>query len=461
MKYSKLCESGDQSVPGTDAELKLLQEIVVKSHELCLSLGKGRVSSQLMETKEMLRVKKLARYWTACDGMADASKRYAALFKRVELQTLAPYEPIILPSKPADLMVKCHVHAEIQLLCYYAQDPSPDVVTPRVIGVSKSACYLCNLFFSNYDCFYITYTHGKLYHRWTVPDTFVGASLQHQRQRQKVRQVLSQVNEEVSRVLDRWRTRGPSQFVPYPNESDATLPRMVLRSVLPSEVSSRQSHLSSSTITAGSSPFHSALNIPAPPSSIKAPALNMTVPPPRKMTPPPSPKNVNELSAGKIAASGTSQPQEGQNLGNNDSLYSEGPLIPASGSPNPTSNVVTPMPLSTPSSPPPPYARGSPHSTIDVWKYPLQAPVTADRPIKTHTGNMHMEFSVEAGAEGTVEVSDVPRNDGHAIVDTIDVRGMRVGEDLLFRRDENEGIVVVYLQNGKAGRLVQVRLHWR
>ena len=71
-----------------------------------------------------------------------------------------------------------------------------------------------------------------------------------------------------------------------------------------------------------------------------------------------------------------------------------------------------------------------------------------------------MEFSVEAGAEGTVEVSDVPWKDGLAIVDTIDVRGMRVGEDRLLRRDGNGGSVVIYLQNGKAGRLVQVTLHW-
>ena len=61
-------------------------------------------------------------------------------------------------------------------------------------------------------------------------------------------------------------------------------------------------------------------------------------------------------------------------------------------------------------------------------------------------------FSIEPGARGMVEVSDVPRNDVHAIVDTFDVQRMRVGEDRLLRRDGNERSVVLYLQTGKAGR---------
>ena len=421
----------------------------------------------------MVRVKKLARYWTACDRMADASKRYAALFKGVELQTLAHYESILLPSKPGSPMVKCHVHAEVRLLCSYALNPRPEVVTPRVIGVSKSACYLCNLFFSKYDCFYITSSHGKLYHQWTVPDTFVGSSLQHQRQ--KVRQVLSQVNGEVSRALHRWGNRNPNQFVPYPNESYATMPGVVERSALPSEVSSHQSHLSSSTITARSSQYHPAFDIAAPPSSIvappssiAAPALNLTVPPPKITTSPPSPKNINNLSAGNIAASGVSQPQDVRNPDDDDLPHLGSPRVPSFSDDTRTaphgqneSNAETPEPLSTPHSPPPPYVRGSPPSIVGVLENPLEAPVTADRPITIHAGNMHMNFSVEAGAQGVVEVSDGPKNDGHATVDTIDVQGMRVGEDQVLHRDGNEGSVVVYLQNGKAGQLVQVSLRWR
>lgn len=470
MNHSKLCKLGDQCKSRTDAELKLLQEIVEKSHELCLSLDKGRVSSELMETKEIMQVRKLARYWTACDRMAYASKRYAALFRRLDLQTLVPYESILLPSKPPLPMVKCHVHAEVQLLCFYALDPSSDVVPPRVIGVSKSACYLCNLFFSKYDCFYISSSHGKLYPQWTVPDTFAGSSLQHQRQR--VQRVLSQVNGEVSQALHHWRKRKTTQIVPDPNESYASMPRLEPWSALPSEASSRQSHLSSGTITARPSSLHLAPNnIPAPPSGTTS---NTTGPPPEKTTttPPQSPKNVNEPSAGNVGARGISQAPNGRSPGSddNDDFLGLRPTtrVPPSEPATPIircrqeeRNVETPRPNSTPRSPSPPYPQGPPHPIVDIWENPLQAPVTADRPAKIHMGNMFLFFSVEAGAEGTVEVSDLPGNEGYATVDTVDVQGMKVGEDRLLCRDGNERRVVVYLQNGKAGRLVQVSLHWR
>lgn len=60
------------------------------------------------------------------------------------------------------------VHAEIQLLFFY--ELNPERIRPRTICSSKSACYLCDLFFRLHGQYYVPRTHGRLYHRWTLPD---------------------------------------------------------------------------------------------------------------------------------------------------------------------------------------------------------------------------------------------------------------------------------------------------
>jgi hypothetical protein len=60
------------------------------------------------------------------------------------------------------------IHAEIQLLFYY--ELHPDSPRPRVICSSKSACYLCNIFFHIHGSFHIPRTHGKVYDKWILPD---------------------------------------------------------------------------------------------------------------------------------------------------------------------------------------------------------------------------------------------------------------------------------------------------
>ncbi|KAL9609458.1 MAG: hypothetical protein Q9167_005787 [Letrouitia subvulpina] len=60
------------------------------------------------------------------------------------------------------------VHAEIQLLFFY--ELNSERIRPRTICSSKSACYLCDLFFRLHGQYYVPRTHGRLYHRWTLPD---------------------------------------------------------------------------------------------------------------------------------------------------------------------------------------------------------------------------------------------------------------------------------------------------
>ena len=59
------------------------------------------------------------------------------------------------------------VHAEIQLLLFYELNPT--IRPPRIICSSKSACYLCNLFFQIHGQFQIPRTHGRIYDKWILP----------------------------------------------------------------------------------------------------------------------------------------------------------------------------------------------------------------------------------------------------------------------------------------------------
>jgi hypothetical protein len=106
---------------------------------------------------------KLGRYYSATSELVCAARHWACrLFESIEV------EPFQIPI-PASLS-KSHwkVHVEIQLLFYYEAHPSRR--RPRFICSSKSACYLCNLFFSLHGGFYVPRTHGQLYAQWILPD---------------------------------------------------------------------------------------------------------------------------------------------------------------------------------------------------------------------------------------------------------------------------------------------------
>ena len=74
-------------------------------------------------------------------------------------------------TKYQDRMFHCEtrwkVHAEVQLLLFYELNPM--IQPPRVICSSKSACYLCNLFFRIHGQFQIPRTHSRIYDKWILP----------------------------------------------------------------------------------------------------------------------------------------------------------------------------------------------------------------------------------------------------------------------------------------------------
>ena len=160
---------------------QLLRETVKKSYEICTSAGTttleetmryyGVVKSELFVDKHIRQVDKIGRYWGLCVSMTEDSRKYGKIFANVQLKALCPYQ-----AKTSNVaftkghQARCLVHAEIQILVFYSMISNVALKKPRVIGVSKSACYLCNLFIREHRQFFITKTHGRLYERWNFPD---------------------------------------------------------------------------------------------------------------------------------------------------------------------------------------------------------------------------------------------------------------------------------------------------
>ena len=200
----------------TEEELLLLSDAVQQSHALATSNGEctigetlsrhGFDSQDMGSNKVVRQLDKIGRYWGLCIDMAEASRRYGDIFQKLELKILQPYQAIRSSiSFVAGKIAKCHVHAEIQLLTFYELNPNLAIAKPRVLGVSKSACYLCNMFILKQGYYFITKTHGRLYDLWYVPDLVELA----QPQRDKFRQVLNSMNEELrtNLIKERRHTR--------------------------------------------------------------------------------------------------------------------------------------------------------------------------------------------------------------------------------------------------------------
>ncbi len=121
----------------------------------------------------------------------------------------------------ADYYKSVKVHAEIQLLFFY--ELNSERLRPRTISSSKSACYLCDLFFRLHGQYHVPRTHGRLYHRWTLPECHTLLPEMRRRDFDVILRNFSDILKVRVRVaLDRGPVRAD-----HPNES--TLARSLLR----------------------------------------------------------------------------------------------------------------------------------------------------------------------------------------------------------------------------------------
>ena len=225
-----VCRRIDGIQGDTEEELQHLKDIVRKSYNVCTSNGNctlentisahGFDSKHVCHNKYIRQVDKIGRYWGSCRLMAEASRKYKEMFMNVELQVIPPYRELKSPISFKGRIVSCHVHAEIQLLVFYGLNPDLSTSIPRILGVSKSACYLCDLFIQKHNQFFITKTHGRLHDQWTVPDLAEFSP----NQRSEYQRILSEMYKEFELEITKARYYQPRK---YPQGSWLSLPTVL------------------------------------------------------------------------------------------------------------------------------------------------------------------------------------------------------------------------------------------
>ncbi|KAG4442224.1 hypothetical protein IFR05_002273 [Cadophora sp. M221] len=154
--------------PNVEGVVEVVGEIVKQAHTFSLSTDLSRalqtaIIDPTLKAYLPEAIGKLGRYYSTTSELVCAARhRDCRLFESIEV------EPFQIPMPASISMSHWKVHAEIQLLFFYEVHPSQQ--RPRFICSSKSACYLCNLFFSLHGGFYVPRTHGRLYASWILPN---------------------------------------------------------------------------------------------------------------------------------------------------------------------------------------------------------------------------------------------------------------------------------------------------
>lgn len=424
-----LCDSYER-IEGysNDAEtLALLKTAVRQSHDLCTSRGKtieetisthGLDSRSVCMNKHIRQMNKIGRYWGLCIDLAETSRRYRKLFLNIYLRPIPSYRSITIPLNGVEST--CFVHAEIQLLTFYAMNDSLDSLKPRILGVSKSACYLCNLFIFNHGRFFITKTHGQLYEKWTVPDLAdYGPG-----QLDEFRSVLEAVNENLIIAIRRERHRPVRQCRSYPLGSYVCLPKGLPESPVSSSVRTLMSNCGNSTWSPNSTPR--ARSMASPPGTM--PPLEDAVSPVRSVEMTSEP----QVPSPRLARSVTSS-------------YAVTPEIDQI-------SDVTVTAISKASS-----ALSS--TTVRSLDLPVQRTITTLSSLRVTTGNLSVEFEFDGPGKGQISIQSSPD-----VVETnsetaIDVRTMAPNEFSQLQRADRDDRIAFCLRSCQSHSLYVI-LEW-
>ena len=441
----------------------------------------GYEPKAVLKNKHIEQVYKLGRYWGLCVYLAEASRKYWNVFQSMDLATVRPYRSIISPISSKRRPVECHVHAEIQLLIYYDSNPDNSILKPRVLGVSKAACYLCNLFNKEHAEFFLSQTHGQLYDQWNVPDlaNFDNA------QRLKYRRILKSMDTELQITIKRERARPRSQKRREPLGSRINLttafpisPLASNAGTVRSEVDNGPQHSSPSRLTSPTEDPSIALTShtisPQNRGQAGAPSqsynhhynLNSN----SQMPPAPFPPQDHHTQAIDQRRSTVSDiPEAPNHRGESPELVTTRSMLdePVSSLDQPQAPITPPTILPKPSSPSrlPKLGthhavRTSPVSTILSWELPTSQHLTPRNPLHLLVGNLSLTIEIEEPARGTIAITrmnmdGISNRDEGAIVD---VGGMEQGEERKLECPGKGGELNLGLRYGGAG--VEVLLGW-
>lgn len=184
----------------------------VRDHLRSLSLPHS-----LCEAPEVHQIDKLARYHFICRDLIRIARKpeYGDLLKHIDITYINAFPGVARPG----IGSQCFVHAEIQQALHYEKYPHEPA--PRVIGCSKSACYLCDLFVLKQNRYRVSHAHRRLYEKWTIPDVNWMTEGQVVVFRSIVQAMIQDLRAKIS---NQRRIGGRQPWRPYPLESRAFLP---------------------------------------------------------------------------------------------------------------------------------------------------------------------------------------------------------------------------------------------
>ena len=418
----------DSSVKDTDEELQMIKAAVKQSHYFCTQDGMtieetianyGLEPEVALQNKHVRQVDKIGRYWGLCNDMASASRRYSKLFKSIRLEVVPRYETFTPPAVFPNKAVPCHVHAEIQLVTFYGLNPEITKIMPRVLGVSKAACYLCDLFIFHHKRFFISKTHGRLYHQWNVPDLMEFS----QSQLQEYRHTLAMMNDHLQTSLvterkNQWRR-------PYPLESWQALRSGFPTSPLPSSVGTLLSRLSP--------PIASAVT-----SGTVTPRARSIDPSPRREY------EADESSFHDVLDSLSLEASTPRLAASSDLSVEEPDLASRRHATTPTQEREN-LSLAA--------------SSNTASQLPGRGKFSAVYPIRSRIGSVSLTFETEGATRGSVAIARILDSKNLRPTRFIDLDALKPGEVKEFVREADSENVVLNLSRTQ-GHSIQITLRW-
>ncbi|KPI42935.1 uncharacterized protein AB675_2074 [Cyphellophora attinorum] len=211
---------------GTDDVLHRLQDISRNCYEVTTDKGRTPFKELLVESglnahlwlksKYVGEVDKIGAYWRIANSLVEIfqwlhSQREPGLGPlSLAMEVVQPYVSVTREPSIQGRPMRVYVHAEIQLLCHYLEmERQSDVagsrgprsghttnLPPRVVGASKSACFLCFLCLKSHGGLIPPPTHGRLYDQWTIPDLAEYAP----QQVQALRQTIARMSDAMMRI---------------------------------------------------------------------------------------------------------------------------------------------------------------------------------------------------------------------------------------------------------------------
>lgn len=195
--------------------LKQAYSIKLNGTSLIQRLENIGLDTEIVNSKEIRQLNKLANYWRISESLIRTCRAYRKYFSNMDLQTLIPYKHSLLLGK------RRFVHAEIQILIHL--DASEENTRPRVIGVSKEACFLCDSFVLSHGGFFVSNAHKMIYEQWTIPerDDYHPSTLN------RIQSALAKVNTRVvEATID---ARAATAKYAFPNQSSINLVSVCIR----------------------------------------------------------------------------------------------------------------------------------------------------------------------------------------------------------------------------------------